>query len=172
MIEVYYTEIKTSELTRGQLRSAEHRAGKLLLELVLKMVHGMKKMPEIDVSEHGKPYLTDGSYEFNISHSHGRIVLALSDSPIGVDIERADRTVPQLVVNRFFRDGEATAKEWTMFESYCKLKGEGIYSVSYPPHENNVFFATYTTDDNYVVSVCAGADDFPADMIKLEIESK
>lgn len=171
MIEVYYTQIKTAELTRGQLRSSEHRAGMLLLELALKMVHGVKKMPEIGLSEHGKPYLNDGSYEFNISHSHGRIVLALSDAPIGIDIERADREVPQLVVNRFFKDGGANAEEWTKFESYCKLKGEGIYSASYPPHEKNVHFHSYMTDDHYVVSVCSGSEDFPPDMIRLEIES-
>lgn len=172
MIEIYYTQINTADLTRGQLRSAEHKAGLLLLELSLKMVHGVKKMPAIYETEHGKPYLSDHSYEFNISHSHGRIVLALSDAPVGIDIERADRTVPQLVCNRFFPDGGATAEEWTKFESYCKLKGEGIYSASYPPHEKNVGFRSYLTEDNYVVSVCSQRSDFPDEMNKLEIESK
>ena len=172
MIEVYYTKVNTSELTRGQLRSYEHRAGMLLLELALKMVHGVKKMPEISVTDQGKPYLADHSYEFNISHSHGRVVLALSDQPIGIDIEPCERIVPELVRNRFFRNAEATVEDWTKFESYSKLKGEGIYSASYPPTEKNIFFTSYHTDDGCIVSVCATTDDFPAEMTKLQIEIK
>ena len=170
MLEVYYTQIDTSELTRGQVRTSEHRAGQLLLELALKMVHGVKKMPEISTTDQGKPYLCDHSFEFNLSHSHGRVVLALSDSPVGIDIERADRPVPDLVVNRFFKDKEATAKDWTLFECYSKFKGEGIYTASYPPHEKNVFFTSYLTEDNYIVSVCSGVNEFPKEMTKLEIE--
>ena len=172
MIEVYYTAIETSDLTRGQVRSYEHRAGMLLLELALKMVHGVKKMPEVCYGDQGKPYLSDHSYEFNISHSHGRIALALSDQPIGIDIESQSRIVPELVRNRFFKGDDARVEDWTKFESYSKLKGEGIYTASYPPHEKNIYFKSYQTEDNYIVSVCAASEDFPAEMTHLDIEIK
>ena len=172
MIEVYYTQINTSELTRGQVRSTERRAGMLMLELALKMVHGVKKMPAINYTDQGKPYLVDHSFEFNVSHSHGHVVVALSDAEIGVDIEHSGRKVPDLVCNRFFRGQKATAEDWTKFEAYSKLRGEGIYTASYPPHEDNIHFATYRTDDDYIVSVCSTLDEFPAEMNRLEIESK
>lgn len=39
-------------------------------------------------SEHGKPYsLDDPSAEFSLSHSGNRVVVALSDRPVGVDVE-------------------------------------------------------------------------------------
>ena len=87
MLELYFTQIDTVNLTRGQISNAESRMGKELLAYTLKAFHGIGVLPPIDISESGKPFFADHSFEFNISHSHGRVVLALSDKPVGVDIE-------------------------------------------------------------------------------------
>ena len=85
MLELYFTQIDTVNLTRGQISNAESRMGKELLAYTLKAFHGIGTLPPIDISESGKPFFADHSFEFNISHSHGRVVLALSDKPVGVD---------------------------------------------------------------------------------------
>lgn len=169
MLELYFTQIDTVNLTRGQISNAESRMGKELLAYTLKAFHGIGTLPPIDISESGKPFFADHSFEFNISHSHGRVVLALSDQPVGVDIEHSGRAIPELVRRRFFKDGEATVEDWTRFESYSKLSGEGIYSAVYPPVEKDVFFKSYTISDNYVVSVCTHTDSFPLKIVKIDL---
>ena len=169
MLELYFTQIDTVNLTRGQISNAESRMGKELLAYTLKAFHGIGVLPPIDISESGKPFFADHSFEFNISHSHGRVVLALSDKPVGVDIEHSGRAIPELVRRRFFKDGEATVEDWTRFESYSKLSGEGIYSAVYPPVEKDVFFKSYTISDNYVVSVCTHTGSFPRKIVKNDL---
>lgn len=164
MIEIYYTKIDTADMTRGQIRSTEHRIGNKMLAFVLKSFHGMKVLPEIETADSGKPYLSDGSFCYNISHRHGRIVLALSDKPIGVDIERNERAIPDLVKRKLFPDGNATVSDWTKFESYSKLTGECIYSTTYPPVNEDVYFKSYVTEDKYVISVCAKENGFPEEI--------
>ena len=169
MLELYFTQIDTANLTRGQISNAESRMGKELLAYALKSFHGIAPLPPIEISENGKPFLKDRSFEFNISHSHGRVVLALSDKPVGVDIEHEGRAIPELVRRRFFKDKEATVEDWTKFESYSKLSGQGIYSAVYPPIEKDVFIKSYTIADNYIVSVCTNTDSFPLKIVKIDL---
>ena len=45
------------------------------------------KFPDFETGKFGKPFLENQKH-FNISHSHGVIVVAVSDDEIGVDIEK------------------------------------------------------------------------------------
>ncbi len=171
MLELYYTELETTGLTRGRLRSLEHSVGREMLKKVLKEYHGIKD-PLIDTSDSGKPYLSDHSFEFNISHSEGRIVLALSDKPVGIDVERETRQLPSIVKKRFFtKEVEPTVLEWTRFESYCKFTGMGIYGSTYPPADQNVHFKSYHLPFGYIVSVCSHEpkENFPRDIEELTV---
>jgi len=91
-----------------------------------------------------KPFLpgTD-AWNFNISHSHSSIVVAVSGSPVGVDVEDVDRCikiypkaksflnshVKQCVEKTTTEYGAAAifAEHWSCAESYTKLKGSTIY---------------------------------------------
>lgn len=42
---------------------------------------------KFDTSEHGKPFAVGLDVEFNISHSGNLVVCAVSDQPVGIDIE-------------------------------------------------------------------------------------
>src|SRR3954453_13666811 len=60
-------------------------------------------------SAHGKPVLEDDPrLEFNVSHSHGRAVLAFTrHGPVGVDVERVDpRHAIDRVAERCFGEAE------------------------------------------------------------------
>ena len=62
--------------------------------------------PEVAFGAHGKPYLKDRqSPQFNLSHAGSIAVLALSERPVGVDIERC-RTFRDALLRRVFSPEE------------------------------------------------------------------
>lgn len=89
----------------------------------------------------GKPFFTDYPYiYFNLSHSAGRIVCAISDQAIGIDIQQ--ETARSLsIADRFFHPKEASflstldedARQtafyrlWVLKEAYLKATGDGLY---------------------------------------------
>ena len=92
----------------------------------------------ITINKNGKPYLKDNPIYFNISHSSDYIVIGLSDSEIGVDIEKLVSKNRSLhLINRFnqkFVDEFNSSKNpqdlftkcWVSIESYSKMLGDGL----------------------------------------------
>lgn len=90
-------------------------------------------------ADNGKPYLpgyTD--FHFNLSHTVGAVTLAVSDNPVGVDMERI-RPINRRLAERFFTEheqryilsAEQTADRlffevWTRKEAFLKRSGRGI----------------------------------------------
>lgn len=113
--------------------------GRLLLERALRDVGAGQ--PTLAFAEQGKPYLKDRpDLHFNISHSGDYAVCALSDAPVGCDVE-AIRPVRGSVAARCFSpeenaalaaaDGNAARETlffrfWTLKESCLKAVGCGI----------------------------------------------
>lgn len=109
----------------------------LLLEEMLLDRFGLGRCPEFLFESQGKPYLKNhpGIF-FNISHCRRGIVCAVSDSPVGVDIEEIqfDEALAAMVLSpeelaSVRASGEpdvAFTRLWTLKESYLKLTGEGI----------------------------------------------
>ncbi|RKQ88140.1 4'-phosphopantetheinyl transferase [Solirubrobacter pauli] len=85
---------------------------------------------QIEVTEHGKPYLPGSPLHFNLSHSGDRALIALSEAcEVGVDIERPGRNVR--AVERTLSDGErATGDDllqvWCRKEAWAKALGGGL----------------------------------------------
>lgn len=86
-------------------------------------------------TEHGKPYLTDHTLAFNVSHSQQWLAVAWSkrQTSIGVDIEHAEREQQVLAISkRYFHVNEqATAEQswlhtWTRKEAILKAHGLGL----------------------------------------------
>ncbi|MBG6886130.1 MULTISPECIES: 4'-phosphopantetheinyl transferase family protein [Pseudomonas aeruginosa group] len=92
---------------------------------------------------HGKPELADPGHSalhFNLSHSQGWLVLAVSASPVGVDVEAHQPRDVQELCRRFFSVGEQRAlsrtvhsrrlahfyRLWTLKEAWAKATGVGI----------------------------------------------
>ena len=84
----------------------------------------------------GKPYLKDWpGVQFNLSHSGGWGVCAVSAAPVGVDVELC-RPLKQEVAKRFFtateqgflarRPPEEFFRLWTRKESFTKALGKGL----------------------------------------------
>ncbi len=90
---------------------------------------------------HGKPYFADPDLPFfNLSHSGDYVVLALSNTECGIDLQKMEegRDLVSLA-ERFFTPAEAEMvrqegdrafyRLWTRKESYGKCTGEGIAPV-------------------------------------------
>ena len=113
-------------------------AADLLMREALSSV--LKIAPEeitVCVAPSGKPYLEGNPVYFSLSHSEDRIVCAVADHPVGVDIERC-RPVSPGIMNRICTPAESeylsasTSKDdrvrrflllWTRKEAVFKIDG-------------------------------------------------
>lgn len=113
------------------------RVGSRLLsiggELLLAEYLGRKPCYKVD--EYGKPYGEET--EFNLSHSGNIAVCAVSDSPVGVDVEKM-RSINMDIAKRKFcvneyntimnseNPQECFFEYWVKKESYVKAVGKGL----------------------------------------------
>ena len=92
--------------------------------------------------EYGKPYYEDCPLYFNISHSGEYVALAVSDMPVGIDVQRVT-DIPERIMMRYIRscpdDPLSQTMLWAEYESIGKCEGVGI------PHNCD-------RDDYYTVS--------------------
>ncbi len=81
-------------------------------------------------NEYGKPYFENGPY-FSVSHSKDFVAVAVSDMPVGIDIQFCDRTINTSgVEKRFFTAAERLSTKdffeiWTAKEAIVKKDGRG-----------------------------------------------
>ena len=109
---------------------------------------------EIIREEGKKPRFDTEKAYFNLSHSHGVIMLGISHTPIGVDIEK----IRDIDFSKFtFIDAEDVEdffEKWTERESYLKLTGEGLSNFRCEiPRE--VHFEHFPVYEDYHACVCA-----------------
>ena len=93
----------------------------------------------IDKNKYGKPFFVNfPKVHYNVSHTKGLIVCAISDSRVGIDVERI-KPFNKRIVERFFSKNEREyifaskenkdgrfAEIWTKKESYVKWLGKGV----------------------------------------------
>ena len=89
--------------------------------------------PEIKKTPYGKPYFPEKpEIHFSLSHAQTHVLCAISDSPVGVDIE-SPRLISQRAIGYFSVPEELTMFDpldlWVIKESYVKLFGKTIASI-------------------------------------------
>ncbi len=128
----------------------EHRQRYIVAHAVLRKILSLytaispEKM-EFVLGPRGKPYLKENKWDlqFNVSHSHDRIVYALTHHvEVGVDIEKIEPHFDEGVAKRFFSAKEyaelmtlpeekkisAFYRLWAGREAVIKALGEGLYA--------------------------------------------
>ena len=173
---------------RNEKKAQKYLLSSVFLQYVLSDTLGI--LPQ-EISyiygECGKPELlynenyTGKKIDFNLSHSGKYAVLAVSDKPVGIDVEhlKKDRIA---VAKRFFCKEEyekivnapVSIKDtlfleyWTMKEAYVKRTGQGLYTpldsfeinrgedgIS-SVNQEEIYFATFFLEkEMYCVSVCS-----------------
>jgi 4'-phosphopantetheinyl transferase len=147
VLQRFRTTLEADELRRAsRFHFDRHRnsfvAGRGFLRYVLgRYLDSRPEALRFSYGEYGKPAL-DGTLHFNMSHSHGLALLAITeDRQIGVDVEhvRADFATEE-IARHFFSHSEvesfnALAKEdqiaaffrcWTRKEAFIKATGRGL----------------------------------------------
>ena len=104
--------------------------------------------------ENGKPYVEGNPFYFSISHSGDYAVCAISDRPVGVDVEK-ERELSESFKARFAE----SVTEWTKKESKGKLTGKGVSDDS----DTSDYIFTHEKTDGYVVTVCS--DKYHGEML-------
>ena len=114
-----------------------HEAGRGLLARLYRENFG-KDCPEIAIAEGGKPYFSDGSAQFSISHTKKHVFCALSDRPVGLDAEEMDRQIDLRLAEKILSEPEkarfaaaqdpraALLRLWVLKEASVKLTGRGL----------------------------------------------
>lgn len=130
-----------------------HEAGRRLLRQLWD-AHVGGDLPEIAVSDRGKPCFVDSDWHFSISHTKRRVFCALSRENIGIDAEELDRNISLSLAEKILSPSEkaqfdaaedprtALLKFWVLKEAAAKLSGEGLRG--YPNHTN------FSLDDSRV----------------------
>lgn len=140
-------QLKTDEKqSLGKMTNPEVRSDYATTQAGLRQMlsHYRKEAPgdvNIERGPQGKPYVQGGP-EFNLSHTHGGIYVAVSSQPIGLDVEAAERRVHGMeLARKFFSAAEvyeldllppeeqnaAFIRRWVSKEAMVKLSGEGIF---------------------------------------------
>lgn len=175
MTVVFVRRVETAESGPLKLKRKRYsESARALLAYAVRREYGLdvKDYPERQ-EEGGKPYLEGAPFHFNLSHSGGYAVCALSDSPVGVDIEKI-LPISLKVMRRFFGKNILSPREqmrtWTHYESYGKMVGCGI---PYPlGSEKPCFFKEYEAIDRYFITVCSETNEFAEHVILVEEEKE
>ena len=113
----------------------------MLLRIALKREHGISRVPEFVFNEHEKPLLSDyPDIWFSMSHSANAVICAVSETPVGADIQDI-RNISLRAASKFLTPDEFAAvsslsdeaqrsaeicRLWCIKESYGKMTGKGF----------------------------------------------
>ena len=119
-----------------------------------------RELPPIRLTSLGKPYFPDfPEVHFNLSHTTGAVLVALSGEPVGVDIEhirpvseRAMRRLADVTTERAF------FQSWVRREARVKRTGSGIVTMmrTEAPLNRGEFYYEVDSFHGYAAGVAAG----------------
>ena len=130
-----------------------HEAGRQLLAEVYRAETG-EDLPEIRLTDRGKPYFPGSPWHFSISHTRLHAFCVLEKHNIAIDAEELDRKINLKLAEKIlspmekrqFDAAENKARAlrtfWVLKEAAAKLSGEGLRG--YPNHTH------FSLDDSRV----------------------
>ena len=164
LAEFISSERRSALLCRKNRKSAEASIiGELLAKYAIKKHFGIPFSKQHFLkTEHGKPYLEGHrDIHFNISHSGEYVVCAVSDRPVGIDIEKTG-AYRQRVAKRICSREELDMLEksekpdddfsclWTQKEAVLKRKGTGLSDADIKSCLLNTNVYTQKFEDYYI----------------------
>ena len=111
----------------------------LLLHLLHSISYPLCHKPTFLYNEYGQPRIEGGIF-FSISHCKNAIMVAISHSPVGVDVEHLRIAKPEVVASTMNEAEQehiwqsddpdwAFTQLWTQKEAVLKMQGTGITSI-------------------------------------------
>lgn len=96
-------------------------------------------------NEWGAPYFPGNPLYFNWSHSGSYVALALSDYPVGIDIQQrkkykisiAEKYFPEIICEKLkllegMEQEKLFFRFWTLLEAWLKARGTGFHKFAFP----------------------------------------
>ena len=149
-MEIFFSDIRNlnedEAVSSGTSRAFGSCFASSLLKLAVFKVYGISDLPAIKKEENGKPFfpLFTQIY-FSLSHTKTHVLVAVSDFPVGVDVEnitpRSAKTISKLATEKELADF-SFHELWCLRESYFKLMGEGELRRLRFSREGNKIIAT------------------------------
>jgi phosphopantetheinyl transferase len=100
-VSFFETDVKLAVDIQNEERKIQHLAVRLLLKRMMPVVD----LSKIEMAENGKPYLQGLPFHFSFSHCKGYAAVAVSDHPIGIDIEIIHSRILK-VAHKFLNESE------------------------------------------------------------------
>jgi len=137
---------------------------------------------KFSINEYGKPFLTTNPHvHFNISHAGHYIACAVSDAPVGIDIELI-KPIEMKIAERFFTPDETAYiiqdesmrrfyEVWTKKESRIKWEGLGLhkpltsFSVFDLREQEAIFYHEVFSNNEVISHLCSSKKQPPAVII-------
>lgn len=149
-LEELLSVIPKSERRRieNQMKVPEKQLQSAAAWAVLSRVKNLSADDVIRRNEWGKPELSDADFFFSLSHCETCVAVAVSDSPVGVDVETVKDGYPENAANKVFPENvvaEIVASrnppaafylKWTQYESFYKAFGK---RTDFSPTDNALF---------------------------------
>ena len=146
-MNIYIANYDSSGMTAREESRYQHAAGRRLLKTAL--LRAGISMDVLSKEESlifaygasGKPFLRElPDVHFNISHTKGMVVCAVSQVPVGIDAEKI-KPYPKSVLRKMTEKERSYIEEsdspdkafmrvWTMKEAMIKLTGEGLAALT------------------------------------------
>ncbi|MBR0077191.1 MAG: 4'-phosphopantetheinyl transferase superfamily protein [Bacteroidales bacterium] len=145
LLDITVSLDKVSAQRRDQALRYQHKVGRrlclaayLLLMEGLEKEYGIIEPPLFSYTPEGKPFLSEyPEIHFSFSHSGNVALCALSDQPVGADVETPRKITPSLISYTMNEIEQAIINAsidptiqflhfWTRKEALLKLTGEGI----------------------------------------------
>ena len=146
-------------------------AGRALRDVLAAYLEVPPEAVRLVTGEHGKPELAGGELHFNLSHSGGVGLVAVSrERPVGVDVERieARRNVLALAERALGAEGASAVRAapdadraavfhraWARREAVAKCAGTGLSTR--PPHASRQVIDLDVGEDYAAALAVAGA---------------
>ena len=158
---------------REQALKFKHEQGQRLCVLAYQLLkeglqkeYGITENPVFEYNEHGKPSIV-GHPEiyFNLSHCKEAVICAISNQPIGVDVESI-REFNDSLINYTMNDEEKVEiansdtpaatfiRLWTMKEATSKLIGTGITHDVKSLIDTKKYKYTTVERQQYIYTIC------------------
>ncbi len=116
--------------------------------------HYLGRSANIAFYGHGKPYVANEDVYISVSHTGSDLVIAISTSEVGIDIEYMRSRHFDSIAKRMFADKEIKTitdfySEWTKYESKFKHGGsDGVYQ-SFDIFADTML-TVYSSDEEYI----------------------
>ena len=153
-------------------KSEKVRQQALMSGLLLGQELKLTDTSQLVINQYGKPSLADQSMHFSLSHSGDYVILAVSDIPVGADIEGSTKGTMKIARKAFPRkwvleleklDSDKSpnfqkefSRYWTLYEASVKLMGCGFANRVSDEDILQLASTAYTTEhDSYSISIAA-----------------